>query len=342
MNIPAYLFLLHLMSADLIYIIAGSAGGVLVIVTALTIVTYRWRLARKSKGHIQGNKSVAQNGRFDLKSAEEQDPIPVKLILKIGEDPKPNEETNVNLSLEAQPDDDKDGEDLFPVYIHGHTLHLGENSSGNDGVSGPVTASHDDDSGRQSNHHYSDIKDIDELLQVFPGQIPEQSKRRQPGQKTEGATSYGHYEIVDFDTDEDSALGSTLKLKIQEHRGSLPDPSSQKPSSTWQASVQTVCGEEGQDDMFMVDNVAYVSADKVTKNTTGTDATVHTEDTDEDEVMVDNVIYQSSGPRQATEEHRVKSGNFRDNDTVAGSEMVTDELEDEFVMIDNLIYESTL
>ncbi|KAK7108084.1 uncharacterized protein [Littorina saxatilis] len=260
------------------------------------------------------------------KPANEQEPIPLTSFGK-GEAGGTNtsEENRTGnddyFILEPQPEDAKDREDLIPVDRQGRHLHLEE--SGN--LSRPMASQQAEDTSRLSNPYYSEIKDIDGSIS-FPLNTVTNREVKEPGQFSQEAgrpVSSGNYEVVDFDTEAGSEQNSKAKL------------------SQWSPSAKASRSEEAShDQLVMVDNEAYESADKFVRDRTS-EAADNDNGGEEDELMmVDNVIYESSGPRQATDQRqpgpddrRVENHQDRTTDSANG--------DDDDFMVDNIIYESS-
>ena len=150
-----------------------------------------------------------------------------------------------------------------------------------------------------------------------------------PQQRTDRSATYGDYETVDFVSDEDSTKGVKLKATSEKSQGQLPSVTGVKPnpSSALSAAVPGAGDLDADgDELIMVDNVVYESADSVLRSFGQTN--VQTDDDNEDSgdnhddlIMVDNVVYESA-------------------DSVLSGFRQTNVETDELIMVDNVVYES--
>ena len=192
-----------------------------------------------------------------------------------------------------------------------------------------------DDTARDSNPYYSEIKEIDYSLTPAPWKVFDKSKKGASRQSThQGITeceSTGDYEDVEFVEENQLALQPNTNISSVEpsHRGILQNANTASPSPP--RTPDSGCIEDDEE-MVMIDNVAYESADLVLGNTTGQIGQTQSDDAGDDDdelVMIDNVAYESTD--DIVGDVRQTNGQ-QDNDVDAD--------DDELVMIDNMAYES--
>ena len=187
------------------------------------------------------------------------------------------------------------------------------------------TAHHLDDAPRDTDPCYAKVQKV--------GRLSPHSGKPQSGQasqqRTDRSATYGDYETVGFVSDEDSTKGVKLKATSEKSQGQLPSVTgvNRNPSSALSAAVPGAGDLDADgDELIMVDNVVYESADSVLRGFGQTN--VQTDDDNEDGgdnhddlIMVDNVVYESAD--------NVLSG-FRQTNVET----------DELIMVDNVVYES--
>ena len=241
---------------------------------------------------------------------------------KGGEAEQAHARNHQHLTLESQPENAEKGGVLLPAQLtQGRDLHQDGYGREQVDVSLRQAACHVvDECARDSDPYYSKIKEGDESLSGSDGSCLQQKNNR--------SNQKGDYEVVDFESDDESS--TELKLKAV----------SLKSTGPGSASLSN------DDEMFMVDNVAYESADDVVGDTRHKNVRTHDKGVDglDDDVMmmVDNVTYESSVSLQNTDSHQTGHGVQPSHRNAANdNDDSGNDVDDELIMVENAAYEST-
>ena len=245
-----------------------------------------------------------------------------KSVDKAGEAEQAHARNHQHLTLESQPENaEKGGVLLLAQLTQGRDLHQDGHGREQVDVSLRQAACHVvDECARDSDPYYSEIKEGDESLSGSDGSCLQQKNNR--------SNQKGDYEVVDFESDDESS--TELKLKAVSLKSTEPGSASLS----------------NDDEMFMVDNVAYKSADDVVGDTRHKNVRTHDKGVDglDDDVMmmVDNVAYESSVSLQNTDSHQTGHGVQPSHRNAANdNDGSGNDVDDELIMVENAAYEST-
>ena len=222
---------------------------------------------------------------------------------------------------------DKEGRDLPPdgqqSDVKGTTTKEHERSSPvtKGGALGHRSDESADGTFQESNPYYSEIRDIDYSLTCTKGKVPDHSgisRSRFSDKRFTGRVPGGEYEEIGVGAGKDTAVtpqpATVLSPGQPLSRGMLETPNPTLPSLS-----HTPLWTEEEEEMIMIDNVAYESADNIHSDVTQKNGRI--QDDGDELVMIDNVAYESADSMQEA--------------------AVRQRSDEECEMIDNVLYESS-
>ena len=255
---------------------------------------------------------------------------------------------NVYFILEPQPEVVTKRGVLFLTDTQGRDLcQSGQEGRGSSEELGPSDVHHVDDNAGDK-PYYSEIKEVDESFGMFSWHSYEPQLGQSDHKGTERPVSYGEYENVDLESDEGSNTGPKLKLRSETSQEQLLNGTANKSKLTSPSSVVFSSAERlgaDDDELIMVDNVAYESADDVLGDIGQTsiqtdDNNEESADVDDEPIMIDNVAYESSASLQHIDSCQAGRGLQQAQWSASNNNYDGDD-SDEVIMIDNVAYQSS-